>query len=611
MKAMDLFQKRMETYHDEFRWLYMELYENDSMFAELCDTMYRFYLERSDALKQMDLDREKDPNWYKRNDMLGMMFYIDNFAENMKGVETKLDYIEQCNVNYIHLMPFLETPKDRSDGGYAVSDFRKVQPKLGSMEDLERLTDACHKKGICVCMDFVMNHTSEDHAWAKKAREKDGEYMSRYFFFENSYLPSLYEHTVPQVFPTTAPGNFTYLSDIDHFVMTTFYPYQWDLNYKNPRVFNEMMYHFLYLANRGIDIVRLDSVPYIWKEINTSCRNLPQVHTIVRLMRIIGEIVCPSVLLLGEVVMEPEKVTPYFGTVEKPECHMLYNVTTMATTWHTVATRDARLLKRQLDVVNSLPKEYVFLNYLRCHDDIGWGLDYAFLKENGMEERPHKQYLNDYFQGYAGASVSRGELYNADPVTGDARFCGTTASMCGMEKAGSEKDDAAMERAVRLDLMLHAYMFLQSGIPVLYSGDEIGALNDYSYKKYPEKAADSRYLHRGAMRWDLAERRKDINSVEGKLFQGLRLLENIRKTEKAFMSDADTWTIETWEPAILCMGRYYDGEKIIGLFNFSEQEKTAWIRETDGSYSDLISGDAVDPVDVLVPAYGFYYLKKK
>ncbi len=611
MKAMDLFQKRMETYHDEFRWLYMELYENDSMFAELCDTMYRFYLERSDALKQMDLDREKDPNWYKRNDMLGMMFYIDNFAENMKGVETKLDYIEQCNVNYIHLMPFLETPKDRSDGGYAVSDFRKVQPKLGSMEDLERLTDACHKKGICVCMDFVMNHTSEDHAWAKKAREKDGEYMSRYFFFENSYLPSLYEHTVPQVFPTTAPGNFTYLSDIDHFVMTTFYPYQWDLNYKNPRVFNEMMYHFLYLANRGIDIVRLDAVPYIWKEINTSCRNLPQVHTIVRLMRIIGEIVCPSVLLLGEVVMEPEKVTPYFGTVEKPECHMLYNVTTMATTWHTVATRDARLLKRQLDVVNSLPKEYVFLNYLRCHDDIGWGLDYAFLKENGMEERPHKQYLNDYFQGYAGASVSRGELYNADPVTGDARFCGTTASMCGMEKAGSEKDDAAMERAVRLDLMLHAYMFLQSGIPVLYSGDEIGALNDYSYKEYPEKAADSRYLHRGAMRWDLAEKRKDITSVEGKLFQGLCLLENIRKTEKAFMSDADTWTIETWEPAVLCMGRYYDGEKIIGLFNFSEQEKTAWIRETDGSYSDLISGNAINPVDVLVPAYGFYYLKKK
>ena len=235
-----------------------------------------------------------------------------------------------------------------------------------------------------------------------------------------------------------------------------------------------MMYNFLYFANKGVDIIRIDAVPYIWKELYTQCRNLPQVHTIVRMMRMIGEIVCPGILLLGEVVMEPEKVVPYFGTVEKPECHMLYNVTTMATTWHTVATRDVRLLKQQLDIVNRLPKEYVFLNYLRCHDDIGWGLDYASLMWEGIGERSHKQYLNDYFQGYAGASNSRGVLYNADPVTGDARFCGTTASMCGIEKAEYERDEAALEKAVRLDITLHAYMFMQSGIPGLYSGDEIG-----------------------------------------------------------------------------------------------------------------------------------------
>ena len=338
-----IYKERFERHFDELRWLYMELYDNSSMFAELCDKMEGFYKERGKDLKALDEKREKQPDWYKQNDMLGMMFYIDNFAGNMKGVKSKLDYIEKCNVNYIHLMPFLETPKGRSDGGYAVSDFRKVQENLGTMEDLEKLTDACHKKGINVCMDFVMNHTSEDHEWAKKARQGDGEYMSRYFFFDNSYIPSLYEKTVPQVFPTTAPGNFTYLQEEGHFVMTTFYPYQWDLNYKNPRVFNEMMYNFLYLANKGIDIIRIDAVPYIWKELNTSCRNLSQVHTIVRMMRMIGEIVCPGILLLGEVVMEPEKVVPYFGTVEKPECHMLYNVTTMATTWHTVATRDVRL----------------------------------------------------------------------------------------------------------------------------------------------------------------------------------------------------------------------------------------------------------------------------
>ena len=608
--AKKTYENRFQKHFDELRWLYMELYDNGSMFAELCDKMEVFYQERNKTLKAQDKKREAHPDWYKRNDMLGMMFYIDNFAGNMKGVQSKLDYIEQCNVNYIHLMPFLETPKGRSDGGYAVSDFRKVQRELGTMEDLADLTEACHKKGVNVCMDFVMNHTSEDHEWAKKARQGDGEYMSRYFFFDNSYIPSLYEQTVPQVFPTTAPGNFTWLAEEGKFVMTTFYPYQWDLNYKNPRVFNEMMYNFLYLANQGIDIIRIDAVPYIWKELNTSCRNLPQVHTIVRMMRMIGEIVCPGILLLGEVVMEPEKVVPYFGTVEKPECHMLYNVTTMATTWHTVATRDVRLLKKQLDIVNSLPKDYVFLNYLRCHDDIGWGLDYGTLMTEGIGERSHKKYLNDYFQGYAGNSNSRGELYNADPITGDARFCGTTASMCGVEKAGFEQDEEAMEKAVRMDITLHAYMFMQSGIPVLYGGDEIGQVNDYTYKEDPNKAADSRYIHRGAMNWTLAENISKPDTVEAKIFHGLEQLEKIRKEEKVFMSTADTWTIETWDPSVLCIGRYLEGEKVIGLFNFSEFDKTAWINETDGDYVDLVSGEKRKAAGVDIPAYGFYYLKK-
>ena len=604
------YRKRFDRHFEELRWLYRELYGNSSMFAELCDNMKRFYMERNTDLRASDASREKRPDWYKQNDMMGMMFYIDNFAGNMKGVQKKLDYIEQCGVNYIHLMPFLDTPEGRSDGGYAVSDFRKVQEKLGTMEDLEHLTAACHEKDINVCMDFVMNHTSEDHEWAKRARQGDGEYMGRYFFFDNWGIPAKYEQTVPQVFPTTAPGNFTWLPDAGHFVMTSFYPYQWDLNYRNPRVFNEMMYNFLFLANKGIDIVRIDAVPYIWKELGTTCRNLQQVHTIVRMMRMIGEIVCPGILLLGEVVMEPEKVVPYFGTVEKPECHMLYNVTTMATTWHTVATRDVSLLKKQLDIVDSLPKDYVFLNYLRCHDDIGWGLDYATLEQEGMMERSHKQYLNDYFQGYAGNSTSRGELYNADPVTGDARFCGTTASMCGIEKAGFEQDPAAMDLAIRKDLMLHAYMFMQSGIPVLYSGDEIAQVNDYTYKDDPNKVADSRYIHRGVMHWDLAEKRNDLSTVEGKMFLGLQKLEQIRKEEKAFVSYADTWTVETWEKGVLCIGRFYDGEKIYGLFNFSEYDKTAWINENDGLYVDLISGQKMKACGVNIPAFGYYYLKK-
>ena len=604
------FVERFERHFDELKWLYIELYENDSMFAELCDNLYRFYEERRDGLKALDREREKDPSWYKSNELLGMMLYIDNFAGNMKGVEEKLDYIEKCSVNYVHLMPFLDTVEGRSDGGYAVADFRKVQEKLGTMEDLESLTESCHKKQINVCMDFVMNHTSEDHEWAKRARQGDGEYMSRYFFFNNDTIPNMYERTVPQVFPATAPGNFTWLPDAGHFVMTSFYPYQWDLNYKNPRVFNEMMYNFLFLANKGIDIVRIDAVPYIWKELGTQCRNLKQVHTIVRMMRIISEIVCPGVLLLGEVVMEPEKVVPYFGTVEKPECHMLYNVTTMATTWHSVATRDVGLLRKQLDIVNSLPKEYVFLNYLRCHDDIGWGLDYGTLGMEGKDERSHKKYLNDYFQGYAGDSVSRGELYNSDPVSGDARFCGTTASMCGVEKAGFEQNEDAMERAIQFDVMLHAYMFMQSGIPVLYSGDEIAQVNDYSYKEDWKKAEDSRYIHRGKLSWENAAKIDDPDTVEGKMFQRLSQLEKIRKEEKPFVSYADAWTMDTWDESTLAIGRYYDGDKIIGVFNFSEYDRMAWINEDDGLYEDLITGQKMQAVGVKVPAHGFYYLKK-
>ena len=609
-KRKDVFQDRLNRHYDELKWLYMELYDNETMFDELVQGLKKYDAERKEELKKLDKERETASDWYKKNDMLGMMLYIDNFAGNIKGVQKKLDYLEECNVNYIHLMPFLDTTEGKSDGGYAVKNFRKVRCDLGSMKDLENLTSACHKRHMNICMDFVMNHTSEDHEWAVKARQGDTEYMSRYFFYDSYDIPAEYEKTVPQVFPSTAPGNFTWIQEMNQFVLTTFYPYQWDLNYKNPVVFNEMMYNFLFLANKGIDIIRIDAVPYIWKELHTSCRNLLQVHTIVRMMRMISEIVCPGVLLLGEVVMEPSKVVPYFGTVEKPECHMLYNVTTMATTWHTVATRDVRLLKKQLDIVNNLPKEYVFLNYLRCHDDIGWGLDYETLAKEGMNEVSHKNYLNAYFLGHAGNSNSRGELYNYDPVTQDARFCGTTASLCGIEKAGFEHDKDAMEQAISLDVTLHAYMFMQSGIPILYSGDEIGQVNDYSYKEDPNKCEDSRYLHRGSMNWKNAEKNTDKKTTEGKIFQMLSKLEQIRKTEKAFVSNADTWTIETWDQGVLCIGRYYEGEKVIGIFNFTEWDKTAWINEDDGDYINLLNGNLMQAKAVNIPAYGFYYLKK-
>ena len=603
------FQERFDRHAEELRGLYLELYHGDEQAWEyFCGMLFRCFQERPEALKKMDRTRENDAEWYRGHHLLGTLMYADAFAGTLQGVREKLDYLTECGINYLHLMPLLMSPAGRSDGGYAVSDFRRVQPELGTMEDLEALASDCHSRGISVCLDFVMNHTSEDHEWAQKARAGDPEAQRRYFFYDDWTIPNAFEKTVPQVFPTTAPGNFLWCDEAHKVVMTTFYPYQWDLNYANPVVFNDMTENMLFLCNRGIDVIRLDAVPYIWKEAGTNCRNLPQVHKLVRMMRMVCEIVCPGTLLLGEVVMEPSKVVPYFGTVDRPECHLLYNVTTMASIWHTVATRDVRLLRHQLGQVFALPREYTFLNYLRCHDDIGWGLDYPFLWQFGMGEVPHKRYLNDYLTGRFPGSPARGELYNDDPRLGDARLCGTTASLCGIESARQEETYEKLDRALRLDLTLHACMFTLSGIPVLYAGDEIGQENDYGYHDDPMKAADSRYLHRGRMDWTAAEKRADTETPEGRLFQSLRQMEKAREEHRVFDGQADVWLLDTRDDSVLGIGRYREGEKLLALFNFADSERTVSLPDELGEYRDLLGGGPADKSCLRLPAGGFLWL---
>ncbi len=581
-KKKSSFDIRLEKYYDELKWLYMELYNDEEAFEYFLNMLRRSFKERKASLRSVDVRRSAHPDMHHSNKMMGMMLYTENFAGDLPGVRERLDYLRECGVKYLHLMPLLDTPADsaRSDGGYAVSDFRKVRSDLGTMEDLEKLTGDCHKRGIRVCLDFVMNHTSDEHEWAKAARAGDPEAQSRYFFYDNWDIPRQYEETMPQVFPETAPGNFTYFEDIGKIVMTTFYPFQWDLNYANPTVFNDMTENLLYLANRGVDIVRLDAVPYIWKELGTNCRNLPQVHTLVRMMNISCRIVCPSVLLLGEVVMEPSKVLPYFGTEEKPECDMLYNVTTMASIWHTMATRDVRLLRHQLQQIENLPSNCIFQNYLRCHDDIGWGLDYGFLSQYGMGEASHKKYLNDWFTGKYYGSPARGELYNDSEWLRDARLCGTTASLCGLEAALYENNEELVQRSIDAVVMLHACMLTLRGIPVFYSGDELGMLNDYGYHDDPGRWADSRNIHRGKMDWEKAEERKDLSTPTGKIFHELRELVMIRRFNEVFHSDAHVYPIDTGDNRVLGIARDYNGKRMLGLFNFSPDE--VWVNSWAG-----------------------------
>ena len=383
---------QIKSSNKELQSLYSELYKNicltqeiEARYSELLNGIEKFSSERSADLKQLDKSREKNSTWYLDKKMLGMTMYTDLFAGNLQGLIKKIPYLEEQKITYLHLMPLLKMPHPQNDGGYAIEDFNSVDSKFGTNDDLQKLTSELRKNKISLCLDFVLNHTADSHEWALEAKNGNAEYQKRYMLFDDRKIPDEYENTVPQVFPSSAPGNFTWNDQMKKWVFTSFYPYQWDLNYCNPVVLNEMIFSMLHLANMGVEIFRLDAIPYIWKELGTSCRNLKQVHTIIRIIRIVTEEVCPSVILKGEVVMAPNELAAYFGTTEKPECHILYNVSAMVNLWSALASRDVRLLKNQIDQFNSLGEKANFINYIRCHDDIGWGLDEPYERSIGID----------------------------------------------------------------------------------------------------------------------------------------------------------------------------------------------------------------------------------
>ena len=586
---MNDMERRLARRQDELDWLYMELYNDRSRLDVLKDIMARSYHDRGQSLRRLDKKREADPAWFRSGGMLGVTMYPGLFAGNLRGVEEKLGYLKEQGITYVHLMPLLKMPHPDNDGGYAVEDFNQVDPALGANEDLSRLAAAMRRKGMSLCLDFVINHTADTHEWAMRAKAGEQEYIDRYICFDTPDIPREMEKTIPDVFPETAPGSFLYVEQMGKYVCSSFHPYQWDLNYRNPVVFNEMVGSMLHLANLGVEVLRIDAVPYLWKEMGTTCRNLPQVHTIMRMIRLITECVCPGVILKGEVVMAPKELAPYFGTAEKPECHLLYNASTMATQWSALASGDVRQLKRQLDDLHSLPGHCWFVNYLRCHDDIGWGLNEEYGRTIGIDPVAHKKFLYEFFEGSFPGSYARGERYNYNPVTLDARTCGTTASLCGIEKGLLEQDGGQIALGIQRDLMMHAVITCMGGFPMLSSGDEIGQLNGYGYHDDPVLREDSRNLHRTAFNWDNAALRAQEGTVQRRIWDGLRQLEQLRAAQPCFAPDAWVTTWDTHNDHVLSIIRQAGDETLVGLFNFSGQEQEVWLDAVGGEFTDLIS----------------------
>ena len=587
---MNEFERRLAARQDELDWLYMELYDDRTRLEDLEAMMARSYDRRGQALRRLDKEREADPDWFRSGRMLGVTMYPGLFAGSLKGVEQKLDYLQEQGVTYLHLMPLLKMPHPDNDGGYAVEDFNQVDPTLGTNEDLSHLTAAMRRRGMSLCLDFVINHTADTHEWALRAKAGEREYMDRYICFDSPEIPREMEKTIPDVFPETAPGSFLYVEEMGKYVCSSFHPYQWDLNYRNPAVFHDMAESMLHLANLGVEVLRIDAVPYLWKELGTSCRNLPQVHTIMRMIRLVTECVCPGVILKGEVVMAPRELAPYFGTPEKPECHLLYNASTMATQWSALASGDIRQLKRQLDDLHSLPAHCCFVNYLRCHDDIGWGLNEEYGRTLGVDPVAHKKFLYEFFEGCFPGSYARGQRYNYNPATQDARTCGTTASLCGIEKGLYEHDADQVALGVQRDLMMHAAMMCMSGFPMLSSGDEIAQLNGYAYREDPNLREDSRNLHRTKFNWDNAALRTQPGTVQQRIWDGLRQLEELRVHRPAF--GPGTW-VSTWDAhnsGVLAIVRRAEAETLVCLFNFTGRAEEVRLEGLEGRYADLITG---------------------
>ena len=606
---MSSFENRLKQRKAEMEDIFRRLYESDEKLDDLIDIMKKYHKERNRELKELDKKREKDPLWYKRGDMLGLTMYTDLFAGSLKNLKDKVDYLDRLSLKYLHLMPLLKMPEKDNDGGYAVEDFFSIDPRFGTNEDLAELTAQLRKHGISLCLDFVMNHTASTHEWAKKAESGDKHYQDYYMCFSDRTYPDEYEKTTPEVFPSTAPGNFIWNEKMQKWVLSSFYPFQWDLNYRNPEVLNEMLSSALYLANLGVEVFRLDAVPYIWKKLGTTSRNLPEVHLIVRLMRIVLEIVCPSVILKGEVVMAPKELKAYFGTPEAPECHLLYNVSLMVNFWSSLASQDVRLLEHMAEDILSMEEHCSFVNYIRCHDDIGWGLDEDYERKIGIDPLKHKIFLYRFFEGSFPGSYSLGQLYNYDRVSLDARSCGTTASLCGIENGRNHFDDTMIEMGVKRDLLMHAALYSFRGFPMLSSGDEIGQLNDWSYMNNPSLALDSRNIHRSHFNWDNEKKAQEGKGYEGEIMKGILTLDRVRKTEPCFAPEAKVNTWKSHSDGVFSIRRTIEGRDMLCVMNFCGSKEKVHYDYFMGEYEDLFTKRVVNPgIGFELQPYEYLYL---
>lgn len=595
------FLANIDEIHQIFKLIYGEINTFNEQFEALLQTICTTHLERSEALKNRDDEKAKAFHWFLSNQLMGMSLYVDRFAGSLKGMHSKLSYLENLGVNFLHLMPIFKSPEGESDGGYAVSDFRQVDERFGSNEDLIELQKELQSKNMYLMIDIVLNHTSHHHEWAQKAKAGDKAYQDYFYFYDDRKIPDQMDETMPEIFPESSPGSFTYIPEVDKWVMTVFHHYQWDLNYRNPKVFNEMLANVLHYGNLGVDVLRIDAPAFIWKEVGTTCQNLPKAHQLLQLIKLCTEVATPGMALLGEAIVAPAQIMQYFGTGRfiNHECDIAYNATQMAVQWDALATGDTRIMLKAQQELLKKPLGGTWITYTRCHDDIGLGYDDYMIEEVGYTPYLHRNYLKNYYGGIQEDSPAKGALFAVNPKTNDARISGSLASLCGLEKAKASNNPSKIEESIRKIILMQAQSIFLGGIPVLFYGDEVGYENDYSYLQDPGKSYDNRWMHRPIIDWEKNALASKKGTIEHRIFTATQQLIQLRKSEESFSDLKNISWLDSHNRAIVGFVRTLKAKKIICLFNYSNevQELTHYVFEENGKrpkkVKDLLSGKEI------------------
>lgn len=608
--------------HSLFTQLYGERKDFLEQMVRLVEVLATRYIERSADLEALDIEREHDHNWFLAQNWVAMALYADGFAGDLQGLQHRCAYLQELGINMLHIMPMMKCPEGASDGGYAVCDFLDIDARYGTLSDLQTLTAHLRKRKMLVALDVVVNHTSDQHEWAVKAKQGDKQYQDYYYTFPDRDIPDMFEETMPEVFPENAPGNFTFDTSMNRWVMTVFNNYQWDLDYSNPAVFIEMADIILFWANMGADIVRLDAVAFLWKKIGTTCQNEREAHLILQLMKDCCQVTAPGVLFIAEAIVAPVEISKYFGedAVIAKECEIAYNASFMALLWDAVATKNTKLLSQGIKSIPNKLDRATWLNYIRCHDDIGLGFDDADIINVGYEPYPHRKFLIDYYTGVYEGSPARGQPFARNDKTGDARISGSLASLVGLEYALETNDEELIEQSIKLILLLHSIIMSFGGIPLLYYGDEIGTVNDCSFMQDENKANDNRWLNRPRIDWQKADLHKQHGSVEQKLFDSLQRMIAVRKSVPVFADFNNRELIDTDNEHLFIFIRNHFNqqyEPVLVVCNFDNRPQMLNLSELGnrglfelGQLRDLATGEspALFKDQLVIPPYRYYWL---